>query len=66
MMQRRALISDDGQYRYRLLRRWSDSERASATFIMLNPSTADAEVDDPTIRRSSGSRRRGAWVVCTS
>lgn len=36
-------------YRYALTRRWSD--RPMAVFIMLNPSTADALVDDPTIRR---------------
>lgn len=36
-------------YRYALTRRWSD--RPVAVFVMLNPSTADAMVDDPTIRR---------------
>ncbi len=45
-----ALLSDDGVYRYLLWRRW-DKELPRAVFIMLNPSTADAEVDDPTIRR---------------
>jgi hypothetical protein len=47
---RRALISQCGQYRYRLSRRWNKS-LPSCLFIMLNPSTADAELDDPTIRR---------------
>jgi hypothetical protein len=46
---RAAKISDDGRYRYALLRRWGDGP--AATFILLNPSTADAEHDDPTIRR---------------
>lgn len=50
-MKKTATISDDGLYRYVLGRRWSDEEDAFATFVMLNPSTADAEVDDPTIRR---------------
>lgn len=45
-----ALISDCGAYRYWLTRLWDDTV-APATFIMLNPSTADASVDDPTIRR---------------
>jgi hypothetical protein len=50
-----ALISNDGVYRYWLRRRLppkltSDGLR-TCVFIMLNPSTADAERDDPTIRR---------------
>ena len=47
-----AIISDCGTYRYALSRRWDDGP--TATFIMLNPSTADAERDDPTIRRCVG------------
>lgn len=39
-----------GDYRYTLTRSW-DPALPTATFIMLNPSTADAEKDDPTIRR---------------
>jgi hypothetical protein len=47
-----ARLSDDGVYRYTLGRRWvTDWEAPAAVFVMLNPSTADAEVDDPTIRR---------------
>jgi len=37
-------------YRYSLWRCW-DPERPRVTFILLNPSTADAARDDPTIRR---------------
>lgn len=51
-----ANISDCGNYRYSLWRRW-DYEQPSVLFIMLNPSTADAELDDPTIRRCMGFAR---------
>lgn len=44
-----AILSTCGTYRYQLDRTWSDDR--PACFIMLNPSTADAENDDPTIRR---------------
>lgn len=45
-----AILSACGSYRYRLERIW-DAEKEKVAFIMLNPSTADAEQDDPTIRR---------------
>ena len=45
-----AVLSADRRYRYLLARRVG-FEEAVCTFIMLNPSTADAETDDPTIRR---------------
>ena len=51
-----AVISDCGGYRYRLTR-WLGLQAPIATFIMLNPSTADAEQDDPTIRRCIGFAR---------
>jgi len=48
-----ATISKCGLYRYDLTRRWAVGERLCA-FIGLNPSTADADLDDPTIRRCVG------------
>lgn len=48
-MQRDAIISDCGTYRYRLSRRWADGP--TCLFIMLNPSTADAFEDDRTVGR---------------
>lgn len=50
-------LSDDGRYRYRLTRRWADGD-TWATFVMLNPSTADATEDDPTIRRCTAFAKR--------
>ena len=48
-LERDAVISDCGKYRYLLRRTW-DHGKPRALFVMLNPSTADAEVDDATIR----------------
>jgi len=45
-----AVLSPCGTYRYTLDRVW-DASLPTALFVMLNPSTADANVDDPTIRR---------------
>ena len=50
-----AIISDCGKFRYRLARRWGDGP--ALVFVMLNPSTADASKDDPTIRRCLGFAR---------
>lgn len=49
-----AVMSDCGKYRYELRRQLSDLDSSVCVFIMLNPSTADAELDDPTIRRCKG------------
>jgi hypothetical protein len=52
-MTKGAEISECGRYRWKLWRIWDDS-KAKVLFIMHNPSTADAEQDDPTIRRCIG------------
>ena len=49
IIERDAVISDCGAYRYLLRRVW-DHSQPRALIIMLNPSTADAKIDDPTIR----------------
>lgn len=45
----KAVISDDGRYRYALMRYW-DHDLPKLMWLMLNPSTADADQDDATIR----------------
>jgi hypothetical protein len=45
-----AVISECQQYRFTLIRRW-DLVGPDCVFIGLNPSTADADNDDPTIKR---------------
>lgn len=49
-MEKSARISECGKYRYQLSRVW-DMALPSVCFMMLNPSTADAENDDNTIKR---------------
>lgn len=46
-----AVLSDCGKYRYLLRRVVDPLVRDTALFIMLNPSVADATVNDATIRR---------------
>lgn len=57
LVARGADLSSCGRYRYVLHREWAP-RTARMLFIMLNPSTADALVDDPTIRRCMGFARR--------
>ena len=57
-----AEISECGRYRWWLRRSWTFTSLESGhqpgkgvcCFVMLNPSTADASIDDPTIRRCIG------------
>lgn len=59
MIERSARVSDCGTYRYVLERRWASGHPLA--WVMLNPSTADAEFDDPTVRRvMSFSKAAGA------
>jgi hypothetical protein len=51
-----AVFDPSRVYRYLLTRQWGTGP--AATFVMLNPSTADALVDDATIRRCIGFARR--------
>lgn len=71
-----AVLSPDGLYRYRLTRRLTGSlfdtrdwfkefnEREHLVcWILLNPSTADAEVNDATVRKIMGFSRRWGYRV---
>ena len=53
---RAAEFSDDGRFRYSLERSWFQATSCERfiTYVGLNPSTADAKQDDPTIRRLIG------------
>jgi hypothetical protein len=53
----------NGDYRYFLARWWDGGMDASSvvTFVMLNPSTADAAKDDATIRRCIGFAKREGY-----
>ena len=53
-MRRSALLSECGRHRLWLRRDGLRSEGPEMVIVMLNPSTADAESDDPTIRRCVG------------
>lgn len=53
-------------HRYLLTHRWGPATDPLAVFILLNPSTATATVDDPTVRRCRGFARReqcGALMI---
>lgn len=56
LVQKSAIISPCGTWRYRLTRVWSSAPLLP--FVMLNPSIADADIDDPTIRRCMSFARR--------
>lgn len=54
-----AVFSRSRTHRYLLTRRWGRGE--PMVLMMLNPSTADAHIDDPTIIRATGFARRDGY-----
>lgn len=61
---RSAVISDCGRWRYRLERRLTSGNPLRLGALMVNPSDADHEQDDPTIRRWYGfADRLGYGIV---
>lgn len=65
-MEKAAEISSCGRYRYTLARIW-DPDLPCVAFIGLNPSTADATQDDPTLNRciqyAEAWGYGGVWMV---
>jgi hypothetical protein len=53
-----ARFSGDSKYRYTLFRERAEGS-GTVNFIMLNPSTADAQANDPTVERC----QRRAWAM---
>lgn len=53
-----AILSSCGRYRYVLSR----GKAPFCAFVLLNPSTADAEQDDPTTRRLAGFAKRWGFA----
>lgn len=60
----KTIISNCGKYRYQLWRKIPQPLRwiREVTFVMLNPSIADASIDDPTIRRCMAFAKREGFT----
>lgn len=58
-----AILSKCGAYRYRLTRAVNNPPGNPIAWLMLNPSTADASTDDPTIRKVMGFTERAGYSV---
>lgn len=58
-----ATFSPDLRFRYHLWRRWFFGEGKSITFLMCNPSTADAFIVDPTVRKCLYFAKRDGYVA---
>jgi hypothetical protein len=59
-LKRTATFSSDYRYRYTLGRVWDDSLPV-LVWVLLNPSTADADIDDQTIRKCTEFARRWGY-----
>ena len=63
MYKKRAILSKNRLYRYILWREW-DSSKDTCVFIGLNPSTADENEDDPTLRRCVTFAKDWGYAKC--
>lgn len=59
-----AMFSECSRYRYVLRRDWGDAGAPFVLFCMTNPSTAEANVDDPTIRKDIYFTRMMGFTSC--
>lgn len=59
-----AILSDCRTYRYSLWRRWNDAGHM-LVWLLLNPSTADENIEDPTLRRCIGYARSWGYMGVT-
>jgi hypothetical protein len=60
-----AIFCPDRVYRYELWRRWSDDGAGYVNFICLNPSKADENTDDPTVKKCvKFAQRWGYDAIC--
>lgn len=59
---RSAMVSACGRYRY-MLERSTGVSGPNLAWLMLNPSTADAQLDDPTIRKVIGFSARAGYGI---
>lgn len=58
-----AVFDHTSTYRYLLSRRWRRiTDGGAVTFVMLNPSTADALGNDPTVSRCTGYAKRWGFA----
>ena len=62
-IRKEAQISACGQYRWSLRRTWPGGNGRVICFVGLNPSIADADIDDPSVRRMIGFAQ--AWGFST-
>lgn len=60
-----ASYSDDEKYRYSLYRSWRSYSTKQLVFIMLNPSTATEQQNDPTVERCQRRTMMGEYYGVT-
>lgn len=66
-MEKEAILDQKRKYRYVLKRQWGTNEKNFVNFVLLNPSTADEKIDDPTIQAcikfAQNWKYDGMWVT---